>query len=209
MRDIMRKKGIDRLYHFTQAQNLESIFRYGIMPRDVLESQKIVSYYNDEYRFDNCMDAVCTSIEFPNYKMFYKLRQDNPKTDWAVLRLDAYVMCDFECAYCWTNAGDATMYNEPLDNRMGVEAFLELFGNRCGYPRRETLNIADWYPTNPQAEVLVFGIIPPDYIQDVYFKNHIELQRYCDFIPNREMGSVNYDVFAPRNDWKAWQNQGE
>ncbi len=95
MRSIMKQRQIDRLYHFTQAENLENIFRYGIVPRTILDQQGIQSSYNDDYRYDNCEDAVCTSIEFPNYKMFYKLRQDAPEMDWAVLRLDANILCDF------------------------------------------------------------------------------------------------------------------
>lgn len=206
MKDIMEQRQIDRLYHFTQAENLENIFRYGIIPRATLDRRGIRSCYNDDYRYDNCMDAVCTSIEFPNYKMFFKLRKDNPEINWAVLRLDAQILCDFECAFCWTNAGDATMYNEPIEQRMGREAFLELFGNRYGYPQREDLNINDWFPTNPQAEVLVFGIIPVEYIQNVYFEKYTVKQEYRDVIPEEISASVNLDVFAPRNDWEAWKN---
>ncbi|MCX4299700.1 MAG: DarT ssDNA thymidine ADP-ribosyltransferase family protein [Lachnospiraceae bacterium] len=206
MRSIMKQRQIDRLYHFTQAENLENIFRYGIVPRTILDQQGIQSSYNDDYRYDNCEDAVCTSIELPNYKMFYKLRQDAPEMDWAVLRLDANILCDFNCAFCWTNAGDATMYSEPIEKRMGKKAFLELFGNKPEYPQRESLNIKDWYPTNPQAEVLVFGIIPIKYIQNVYFEKNDELQEYQKFIPKEISASVMTKVFAPREDWKAWQS---
>lgn len=204
MEEILKQRQIDRLYHFTQAENLENIFRYGIAPRTILDRRRIRSCYNDDYRYDNCMDAVCTSIEFPNYKMFYKLRQDNPEIDWAVLRLDADVLCDFECAYCWTNAGDASVYNVPLEQRMRKEAFLELFGNKPGYPKREELHISDWYPTNPQAEVLVFGIIPIDYIQNIYFENNEDRQRYQDVIPADVSAKVCTEVFRPRKDWEAW-----
>lgn len=206
MEKIMKQRQIDRLYHFTQANNLENIFRYGIVPRATLDRRKIRSCYNDDYIYDNCMDAVCTSIEFPNYKMFYKLRQDNPEIDWAVLRLDAHILCDFECAFCWTNAGDATMYNEPIEERMEIEAFLELFGNRVGYPQRKNLNIHDWYPTNPQAEVLVFGIIPVEYIQNVYFEQYATLHKYQDIIPQEIATSVMSNVFGPRKDWEEWKS---
>ena len=209
MKEIMEQRKINRLYHFTQAENLENIFRYGIVPRTTLDMRGIRSSYNDDYRYDNCKNAVCTSIEFPNYKMFYQLRQENSEIDWVVISLDAQVLCDFKCAFCWTNAGDATIYNEPIERRMRIEAFLELFGNRPGYPQRENLNISDWYPTNPQAEVLVFGIIPVEYIQNVYFENYETIQKYQDVIPERILASVKSDVFGPRMDWKAWQSQGE
>lgn len=209
MNKIMEQRQIDRLYHFTQAENLENIFRYGIVPRESLDKSEIKSVYNDDYRYDNCTDAVCASIEFPNYKMFYKLRRDNPEIDWAVLRLDANILQDFECAFCWTNAGDATMYNEPIEQRMGKQAFIEMFGDRPGYPQRKNLNISDWYPTNPQAEVLVLGIIPIRYIQNVYFEDCKTKQKYRDIVPKEISAEVMPDVFGPRRDWKVWSNKGE
>ncbi len=51
-----------------------------------------------------------------------------------------------------------------------------------GYPKREDLHINDWYPTNPQAEVLVFGTISTDYISAVYFENHEDRKKYLDLI---------------------------
>lgn len=204
MKRILKQKQIDTLYHFTRAENLENIFRYGIIPRESLDQSEIKSSYNDEYRYDGCLDAVCTSIEFPNYKMFYKLRKENPETDWVVLKLDATILCDFECAYCWTNAGDASIYNVPVEKRMGINAFLELFDDREGYPKREDLHINDRYPTNPQAEVLVFGTISMDYIGAIYFENDEDRQKYLDLIPDDISVKIYPKVFGPRDDWKAW-----
>lgn len=206
MEELLEQRQVDRLYHFTQAVNLLNIFTYGLLPRKNLEEENIYSSFNDDYRYDDCLDAVCMSIEFPNYRMFYKLRQDDPDVDWAVLRLDAQILCDFQCAYCWTNAGDATMYNIPLKERIGKKAFLELYEDRPNYPKREELRIKDWYPTNPQAEVLVFGTIPITYIQNVYFQDKQILTRYKDDVPDSIDIGVNPTVFLPREDWKFWQN---
>lgn len=206
MERILKQRQIDRLYHFTQAENLSNIFRYGLLPREILENEEIDSCFNDDYRFDNCLNAVCMSIEFPNYKMFYKLRRDDPDIDWAVLQLDAQILCDYPCAFCWTNAGDSTMYNIPLEERMGTRAFLELFEDRPFYPQREELSIEDWYPTNPQAEVLVFGTIPIKYIQNVYFQNRQVFDRYKNDVPDRIDADVNPTVFSYRNDWEFWKN---
>ncbi len=204
MKRILKQRQIDRLYHFTQAENLSNIFNYGLLPRNILVNKKIHSCFNDEYRYDRCPNAVCMSIEFPNYKMFYSLRQNNPDIDWAVLQLDAQILCDYQCAFCWTNAGDATMYNIPLGERTGTEAFSGLFEDRPSYPQREELNLRDWYPTNPQAEVLVFGTIPARYITNVYFHNEQTFDRYKNDIPGCIAASINTKVFSCRNDWKSW-----
>lgn len=205
MERILRQRNINRLYHFTQAENLLNILTYGLLPRKKLEEENICSCFNDDYRYDACLGAVCMSIEFPNYKMFYKLRQDNPSADWAVLQLDAQILCDFKCAYCWTNAGDASMYSIPLEERMGNRAFLKLFEDCPFCPKREELGIADKYPTNPQAEVLVFGEIPVTYIQNIYFKDCNTFIKYRDIISSYNINAeIDPSVFCYRVDYKFW-----
>ena len=58
MNSILSKKGIVSLFHFTQASNLPNILRYGLMPRGDIEITDIASEFNDEYRYDDCLDAV-------------------------------------------------------------------------------------------------------------------------------------------------------
>ena len=98
MKELLKQRRVDYLYHFTRAVNLYNIFEYGLLPREDLDEEDIESEYNDAYRYDDCLDAVCMSIEFPNYRMFYKLRQDNPDVDLAVLRQDAQILHKYECA---------------------------------------------------------------------------------------------------------------
>ena len=206
MEKLLKQYQINSLYHFTQAKNLPNIFKHGLLPRDILDSKKIHSYFNDDCRYDKYFNSVCMSIEFPNYKMFYALRQRNPDIDWAVLKLDASILCNFRCAYCWTNAATSLISKIPIEEREGPDAFLGLFGNQPNYPRREELDIPDNYPTNPQAEVLVFGIIPIKYIHNAYFEELSVLNQYRTVIPNSIKAEVFSSVFRCRNDWEFWQN---
>ncbi len=205
MEKILKKKKIDTLYHFTRCENLEKIFRYGLLPRSVLDKKKIDSYYNDEYRYDGCLDAVCLSIEFPNYKMFYRLRMENPNTEWAVIKLNARLLCDSTCAYCWTNAGDQSMVSISLEERMKKKTFLDLFENKKGYPKREELGLEDWYPTNPQAEVLVFDKIDVAYIEAVLFDDQKVLNKYFKCIHPNVQADVDVSVFKYRKDYTHWR----
>lgn len=43
MKKLLIQRQIDTLYHFTQAKNLTNIFRYGLLPRDILEKRRINS----------------------------------------------------------------------------------------------------------------------------------------------------------------------
>ena len=204
MQRILKERNIEWLCHFTQATNLDNILQNGIRPRSMLNENGTSISFNDQYRYDNCTNAICTSIEFPNYKMFYKLRCDNPEIEWAVLKIKASVLYDFNCAFCWTNAGDASMYNLPLEDRIGIPAFLHLFDNVEGYPVREISRIPDWYPTNPQAEVLVFDIIPIEYIDSIVFNNIKTYRKYANIIPENVGVSISDKLYAPRCDYKLW-----
>lgn len=203
MRTILKEKQIDFLMHFTRIENLRSILKSGLCPREDLDEDTCI--FNDEYRYDRCENAVCTSIEFPNYKMFYTLRCKNPGTEWVVLAISAQVLLDFPCAFCETNAGSETMYNTPIQERMGKKAFLKLFKeNSCGKCRKD-LNIPDYYPTNPQAEVLVFSKIPVKYIKYAIFNSEDVLEKYRRYLPTNVEGFVDTDVFYGRRDYQKWQ----
>lgn len=204
VKKILKEKQIDWLLHFTRAENLKNIFHYGLFPRSVLDYNNIDSIYNDEYRYDKCKNAICMSIEFPNYKMFYRLRQENPVADWAVLLLPASILYECDCAFCQTNAGSTQMYTVPIAERKGKKALLKLFDEIPGKPTRNILGIGSWYPTNPQAEVLVFERIPITYINEVYFINQRILNKYQDIIPDTIKARVSKKAFSYREDWLNW-----
>lgn len=200
---ILSERGISSLVHFTRAENLPSIMEHGICPRVELYEEEAI--FNDEYRYDDCENAVCTSIEFPNYKMFYRLRMDNPEADWAVLLISAEAMVDFNCAFCEMNAGSKPMYSMPLEERMGSSALQTLFRNVSDGRRRVDLGIPDCLPTNPQAEVLVFATIPTDYITHVVFADAYTKKKYEKYVPDDIEAVTEQGYFAPRMDYKKWQ----
>lgn len=206
MQSILRERNITDLYHFTQIDNLENILRYGLLPRDCLVENAIDSVFNDDYRLDGCRDAVCTSLEFPNYKMFYTLREEDHNIDWVVIKLDANIICDLPCAFCWENAASSSESSKLLSIRNTSEAFLSLFDNKPGYPTRQQCSIPDYYPTNPQAEILVFSEIPLEYFTGVYFNDYPTLIKYRTIVPSNIPCKVKTDLFFGRKDWRFWQD---
>ncbi len=206
----IKKRGVHHLYHFTRASNLESILNYGILPRTTLDNNSIKYEYNDAGRHDRCKNAVCTSIEFPNYRMFYKARMSNPNTDWVVIELDAKILYESDCAFCWMNAGDSRISSVKIEERKTYTAFKELFENRAGFQERDShLNDSD--PTNPQAEVLVFSNIPVDYITNIYFCDKDTGYKYINHVDSlskmaeKEMVRVGGYLFKYRVDYENWQ----
>ncbi|MDO7787242.1 hypothetical protein [Desulforamulus aquiferis] len=53
MKKILKERQIEFLFHFTRAENLVNIFKYGLLPRSALSANKLDSYFNDDFRYDN------------------------------------------------------------------------------------------------------------------------------------------------------------
>lgn len=202
---LLKERNVEWLFHFTRAENLPNIVKYGIMPRNYLELKDIEMIINDPYRYDGCENAICLTVEFPNYKMFYKLRMQNEEVKWAVVKLDAKLICDLECAFCNDNAGSAKVYNIPINERKGEKAFERMFDELPNGYTREELNIDSWFPTSPQAEILVFDIVPITYFNSIFFDNNRTYNKYKELIPPEIEIKIDNKVFYPRKDWELWR----
>lgn len=201
---ILQEREIRFLYHFTRINNLPSILANGLFPRQAIDDGIVFGQCNDDERWDGFRNAVCTSISFPNYKMFYQL-SSGEQQKWCVIQLNSQILLDFPCAYNWENAASLSMRSIPIDDRMTIDAFKTLFLDKPGFPQRSTLSIPDKYPTNPQAEVLVFGRIPLDYITRIFFYDEESLDSYNQDVPCNISMSVNKEQFLGRIDYPYWR----
>lgn len=200
--EFVAEREIKWLFHFTRINNLGSILQRGLVTRNILVREGSEAVCNDQYRYDGT-DAVCVSIEFPNYKMFYSLRQSNLDNEWVVLVIHPCVLWMVRCAFCQTNAASAVVTNIPLPQRMTLSA-LQLMYTDFGGIQRATLNIPNSYPTNPQAEVLLLDGISPQYIAGVLVPTNAMKERLIAMYPGLTV------VFAPRyfkyrTDYEHWK----
>lgn len=202
-----KAREITQLTHFTRYENLAGILQRGIVARAHLDAG---STYNDPLRLDRREHAVCTSVSFPNYKMFYSYRMENQDNKWGVLVLDPAVLWELDCGFVDVNAASAGIPALSEASLKTLDAFNRMFADRStpGIPSlRGHLNLPLKYPTNPQAEVLVFQTIPTRYILriDVNFQPPAQSLRSADgrAIP------VQFDqtLFWPRQDYAYWQVQ--
>jgi len=204
MQEVVLNQNIEQIVHFTHADNLESIFKQGLLSVDELDEVGIGYYYNDEYRLDNVKKASCFSIEFPNYKYFYRIRQESEHTNWAILILDKSILWKKDCIFCVENAASKNITNIPVNERRGVKAFKKLFKDIPGYPSREVLGIPKEYPTHPQAEVLVCSTIEVKYIKAVVFENYRTKKKYASIKPANIEYIVDKGGFKYRCDYEHW-----
>jgi hypothetical protein len=195
IKEFCEIRKITQLYHFTSLQNLHSILEYGLLGREYCEQIFDGFSFTDEYRFDRQTKSICLSIGYPNYKMFKQKRDNFPEKSWALLTLDAYILCGFDCSFCDDNASrrkyriDGTTYkslNTP-EHLMGM------------FSENNRIVKEPHFTTNPQAEVLVYGRIPPECIKSIHFE-----QKAPSINTNLTM-IENSQFFASRYDWKHWQ----
>jgi hypothetical protein len=204
LKKIVEDRGIEFVIHFTRIENLKSILDNGIKSRKKLEKYKMNSIFNDEYRIDGFENATCCSICHPNYKMFYSLRQSNPKQEWAVIGIKKDIIWKKDCAFCIENAASSNVTSIPIEQRKGKKAFKKLFDELTTSPTRKELKIPDSCPTNPQAEILVFEDIKPEDIVGVAFNNSTTAEEYKKLYKDFQF-IYHRAFFGPRLDYEFWR----
>ncbi|MGB9897825.1 DarT ssDNA thymidine ADP-ribosyltransferase family protein [Thermanaerothrix sp.] len=225
IQDICKNRKIEELVHFSQIENLHSIITRGLLTRDELRKRGIEYKYNDNLRLDNRLNTVSLSISFPNYKMFYKYRNQK-KVDWVVVSLKPDILWELDCAFLPTNAASSEVKKTPIEQYKKPEALEYLFNDYYGDKRRY-LELPYNYTTNPQAEILVFGDIAPSYIRKVYFENDEVLNNWLrqygnsfqiDFDTDDECFEIKIEdnwfefkvsnkYFKPREDYSLWTKE--
>ena len=187
IREICQSRGIERLTHFTRAANLGSIMTLGLQPVALALLNGLAPKRNDPLRRDGWLQASSVSISFPNYKMFYKLRRAEPGETWVVLEIAAKTLWTRPCAFCDRNAADRRVTARGLHDLGDVEAFRAMFASDSGVPSRQTQGLTAADPTDPQAEVLVFDVIPPDDIDGVVFADEASARAYTQVVGARRI----------------------
>jgi hypothetical protein len=204
MQNEVKNRGIDYLWHFTKIENLPSILANGLTPRVTLDAQGAAVAYNDAHRFDGQLGANCLSVGHPNYKMFYSLRRQDFTQAWVVLAIKPEVLWVKDCAFCHENAASNNVVAIPIHYRKGILAFQRMFDEIAGKPSRSTLNLGNKCPTNPQAEILVFGVIEPQYIIGAITQTKDVEERLKGQYPNFEF-LYHRAVYSARKDYEHWK----
>lgn len=194
---VRRERGIAQLLHFTHIENVPNILRYGIVPRAHLEPEPVrivlMPVFADEYRMDGHQEKNCLSMSYPNYRMFSKKRRDKGG-EWAVLKINPYVIADRYCEFTPSNAARADLV--PLAGIAGAQLLF------CNRQLREELKLRREDPTDPQAEVLEDSVIDPKWLLAVAVEN----ARAQEWLARKAVEArVEPELFRPRADYKYWQ----
>ena len=169
MRALLHAGNIPHLLHFTRIENLDRILREGIVPRAKLSAGSFIA--NDLIREDGFSDASSLSIGFPNYKMLFKYRCHVPDdcAGWAVVAIAPTALLDFPCLFYQTNAAaheSRRLAQTNVSSLMGAAGLQAMFAEPS-VGLRNRLGLPGCYTTDPQAEVLAFGKIGPEYFTGI------------------------------------------
>lgn len=185
IRNAVEARNPPFLVHFTRTLNLPSILTHGIVPRQFFDEQEIAAHTNDPLRLDKQLGATCLSIAFPNAKMLWKLRQDNPGANWAVLVISREILWELPCAFCPCNAAANDVTCQPINNLKSADAFGKLYDPVLGIDRAGQ-KLRDFDPTDVQAEILAFGTINPNKIIGAVFQRGAIRDQYQNALGERK-----------------------
>lgn len=212
IKKIVQERNITSVFHFTHTNNLASILNLGLLCRSKVEElpdrQKLV--VNDNLRLDCHPETISLSIGFPNYKLFTVFRNkgnEDLKDSWVVIGLKPDLLWELECFFYCDNAANGRFRKTNMEELKSPGSLEKLFQD-FDSTKRKDLSIPDWFPTNPQAEVLVVDSIPLKFFLKVYFHNKRSLANWLEKYPGgrRDLFVVEPDYFSPRCDYKFWQD---
>ncbi|WP_137918366.1 DarT ssDNA thymidine ADP-ribosyltransferase family protein [Hydrogenophaga sp. 2FB] len=195
-------RNIDRLFHFTPVEHLDSILKHGLLTPRTCAVRSVAYKANDAARYDG-QDAICLSIEWPNWSLFWSFRQRDTSKHWALLQLKHSLLWEKRVCFNSTNAADNSMSSLTFLARQGVGKFVELFDD-YGLKKRVDLNIPAHQTTNPQAEVLCIDNIEPTYVTDVHLLDVDLYRRYKETYPGKHV-THGSQYFKYRDDWNHWK----
>jgi hypothetical protein len=208
----VQKRQITKILHFTPIENLENILRFGLLPRVYIRSACLspvsTPIFPDNYRRDGKPNCFCVSVSWPNYRMLSsKIYDERIKSqEWVLIEFNSRVLTKFKFDFYRTNAAK----KESLSRGSGT--FEELFFDPA---LRKKLALQTNFTTDPEAECMSEGNIPPDEIVGIHIATpYMKLSKKTDRIfktlgakklLNSNLFVENSELFRARHDYAFWR----
>jgi len=205
MRDRVKERKIERVFHCTIIDNLLGILNYGILSVQSLRKMGMTFQSLDQNRYDNRLKYISCSIEKPNN---YYLSNKGLSIDDRLIEIiiDPSILYEKECLFFYHNAASYDFKSVKKNEFfMGVDAFEKMFSDDLPDPRRDhvglfkrPINLSANRTTKIQAETMVPDRIELAYIEGIRMNHcHItpEIVELCEK-HNIELlfGHQDYDV---------------
>ena len=169
---VIERRNIRWLCHFTPRSNLENIKQNGLKTRDLLSNWETT--VTDQGRFDQHRNAICLSISKPNSWMFNKKCEQG--FDLCLLLISPEILYKKNCLFFPHNAATASYRNINIESLKDEQALENLFANpisfqKSGKPPQDIFRfhyLLDCETTSDQAEVQCLENIETQYITHIF-----------------------------------------
>jgi len=188
---LTEERNVTSIIHFTPIKNLKSILEYGILPIDIIRDQDGIECPDTE-RLDEKTDCSCFTLSFPNYQVFYKKWHNDGheiKDQFVVLKIsiDALLSDGIEAAYFMPiNAASRIIRDRGIENYCHLVDAKNMFCEWIRKDGRENFRFElglekhPEYTTCPQAELMIKGVIEPQYINGICFGSAASQKSFCE-----------------------------
>lgn len=210
-RDIpffIHSRGITSLFHFTDIQNLESIFVHGLLGREELTKRGLDFRVSDLNRKDPILNGICVSISKPNDYMLARKRTHGWKLALLELKPPEEILSNHLFVCSPGNFGRNDHRNRILnwpEEYLGGFGLLNLFLNEN---LRQRYSLGKEEPTDPQAEIIFLESISSSFVSKVILPREPDVSdefSVSDLLKRIPVGVVvesqNLKMF-PSMDWK-------
>ena len=172
---VIERRNIRWLCHFTPRSNLENIKQNGLKTRDLLSDWETT--VTDQARFDQHRNAICLSISKPNSWMFNKKCEQG--FDLCLLLISPEILYKKDCLFFPHNAATASYRNINIECLKGEQALENMFANPISFQKSGKLpqdifrfhHLLNCETTSEQAEVQCLESIEPQYITHIFEEN--------------------------------------
>ena len=137
--------------------------------------------------------------------MFHRFQQNNIGVDWPILVIHPVVMSHKPAIFCRHNAADARMSCKSDLELGSLASFAGLFDEIPGHQTREDQKLKICDPTDVQAEVLIPGVIEPQYIYAVVFPSTAAKNACAPFMVDKtSYMNDRRGLYATRRYYRTW-----
>lgn len=165
--DILMRRGVTRLCHFTKFQKLCDIIdsKQGILAANLISFD--IKDVTDPNRFDGELGYISCSIQYPNSWYFNKVKDSDSDVlfkDWVIIFIEPTILLNRKSKFSPCNASKeyGAYINDNIDE---LESIFDSSISTWQYPRSEKM--LSCCPTDGQAEIMINRDIPLSFIKGI------------------------------------------
>ncbi len=194
--EILKKRGVHSLVHFTPLSNLQRILVEGLKPLNSAGEELVCANQSTRIQADG--DLISFSIEYPGYMYLQSLIKKCGEI-FVILYYPIELLAGKKVFIYKSN---------PAIPRWGeAETFEDLFFEEFRYKK-----LPSYYPSDPRAEIRMQGCINSSQIQKIVFPSVLkeDIPQIQSLFPDIKI-LIDDNVFEPRIDsdyWTSIRTQG-